>query len=137
MLVFTDDEIEVNRADGSPQTCVVCERRRAMWNAVVQTIPDERDGIFLRKTDEKSPMCGWCVLYSLYCQWGYENREEILHVGRAAQEHAAKSNKTVPALDERGRLVPEDAERFMLGVAFTSKMIRQTVGKMARLVGEK
>lgn len=133
MLAFTSDEIEVNKGEAK-ETCAVCEKRRAMWIAVAQTPPTE-DGLSIRKMDGKVSMCAWCILYSGYCQWGHEERDEILHVGRAAQEHAAKSNKPLPALDERGRLVPEDAERFLLGVAFTSKLLTK-VGKMARMGGE-
>lgn len=133
MLAFTSEEVEVNKSEAK-ETCAVCERRRAMWFGVAQTPPTE-EGLSVRKLDGKVPMCGWCILYSNYCKWGYESREEILHVGRAAQEHAGKANKPIPMLDERGRLVPEDAERFLLGVAFTSKMLSK-VGKMARLAGE-
>lgn len=133
MLVFTDDEVEVNKG-ASTETCDVCERRRAMWLAVVQTPPTD-EGLSVCKVDGKVTMCGWCILYSSYCQWGYENHEEILHVGRAAQEHAAKCNKPVPALDERGRLVPEDAERFLLGVAFTNQALKKMFS-VAKLSGE-
>lgn len=133
MLAFTSDEIEVNKTE-TKETCAVCEKRRAMWFGVAQTPPTE-EGLSIRKLDGKVPICGWCIMYSGYCQWGHEERDEILHVGRAAQEHAAKANKPIPMIDERGRLMPEDAERFMLGVAFTSKLLTK-MGKMARMRGE-
>jgi len=120
MLAFEGQEVEISK--GSKEMCVECGKRRAMWCAV--------DG-----EGEKVSLCGWCLLYCERSKWGYERREEILYVGKAAQEHAAKAGKVIPSLDNLGRLMPEDAERFLLGVAFTSKMLGK-VFKMARMAGE-
>lgn len=68
-------------------------------------------------------MCAYCLLYSGKAQWGHDNRAELLEVGRGAQEQAAKHNKPIPAIDERGRLHPADAEKFLMGVSFTSRMV--------------
>ena len=135
MLAFTSDEIEVSKE--SKETCCVCERRRAMWLAYPKSsdLVGVGDVSIFLKSAIKIPMCGWCIMYSEGCQWGHEERDEILHIGRASQEQAAKSGKKIPSLDERGRLTPPDAERFMLGVAFTSKMLTK-VGRMARMAGE-
>ena len=122
MLLFDNKEIVM--LEEGKYACVSCERRRAAWEATVRemdTKPNE-EGIYVKATG-MMPMCGWCILYSGKSTWGYENRDEILHVGRAAQEQALKVNRTPPELDERGRLDPEAAERFMLGVAFTVKMV--------------
>jgi hypothetical protein len=122
VLTFNKDEI-IMLQEGK-DTCVACERRRASWEAAVRGIETEpnEDGIYLAATG-MMPMCGWCIMYSGKSTWGYENRDEILNVGRAAQEQALKVRRDPPQLDERGRLDPEGAERFMLGVAFTVKMM--------------
>jgi hypothetical protein len=133
LLAFTSDEVEVID-DEAKHTCVVCEARRAMWLAHLKSTEPSDDGIFVAATDRVT-MCGWCIMYSEACKWGHEERDEILHVGRAAQEHAMKHYKPLPAIDERGRLMPEDADRFMLGVAFTSKMLKK-MGRIAQMSGE-
>jgi hypothetical protein len=94
------------------KSCLVCGRRVASWRAT-------------RRGGEAEPMCAWCVMYSPQSAWGYANRAELLHVGRAAQESAARAGKDVPELDPRGRLQPSAAERFLLGVVFTDRALRQ------------
>ena len=74
----------------------------------------------------KKNVCAWCILYSGKCQWGIDRKHEILDIGRAAQEHAVKHNKTLPIIDDRGRLSFGDAEKFLLGVMFTSKLLQKT-----------
>jgi len=110
-LVILDHEVEP--FDKRRVRCVVCGKQEATLKALFKSKP------------ETGSFCAYCVLYSGMTQWGYDNRDEILHVGRAAQELATKHNKTIPALDRRGRLQPEDASRFMLGVIFTTKMLER------------
>ena len=76
---------------------------------------------------EVANVCAHCLMYSGKTKWGIDNREEMLEVGRAAQEQAAKFNKSIQ-LDERGRLHPNDAEKFMLGVSFTSRVVIDRLG---------
>jgi len=121
MLFFTKEEIEVARKSNTK--CVVCKKRRASWRSVRRNSAEKG----------KVPMCGWCIMHSGESVWGYENRDEILYVGKAAQEQAVKIGKALPALDERGRLMPEDSEKFLLGVAFTSKMLSR-VGKPLKIL---
>jgi hypothetical protein len=106
-LVILDDEVVPLERRG--ETCV-CGARATLK-------------AYLKDRPETGHFCAHCVLYSGRTQWGYDNRAEILDVGRAAQEMAGKHGKPMPAVDERGRLLPEDANRFMLGVVFTTKML--------------
>ena len=122
MLTFSSKEIVMLQK--AEHLCCACESRPGSWKVAVREIKTKptEDGLYLEHTG-MLPMCGWCILYSGKSQWEHANREEILHVGRAAQEQALKVNRKPPQLDERGRLDPGAAERFMLGVAFTVKMI--------------
>lgn len=105
-------------------TCMACQRRVASWMALERREIPRVGGEPWRKS-----MCGWCVLYSPLSAWGYANREELLHVGRAVQEMALKARREgIPVLDDRGRLAPSDAEKFLLGVVFTDRMVRRFVG---------
>ena len=112
-LVIIDKEVKALNKRGI--WCVSCKERKAVLEADLKDRPES--GYF----------CAHCVLYSGWTRWGYENRDEILHVGRAAQEMAAKHNKSMPHVDERGRLMPDDANRFMMGVLFTTKMLNRVV----------
>lgn len=106
-------------------TCMACHRRVASWMAEQRREVPREGGRTWRQS-----MCGWCVLYSPSSAWGHANREELLHVGRAAQETALKSSRgEVPVLDDRGRLAPPEAEKFLLGVAFTDRMLKQLGGR--------
>jgi len=74
--------------------------------------------------------CGWCILYS-GSAWGNKNRDEILAMGIMARQQALAGQNPrahVPVLDERHRLSREDAERLMLGVAYTSQRLRPALG---------
>lgn len=71
-------------------------------------------------------MCAWCVLYG-GSSWGHRFRDEIQARGITIRQTAVMSGNPkvhVPELDERHRLQPEDAEKLMLGVGFTSTHLR-------------
>lgn len=108
MLAFTEDQVKPF-AVKSMVRCSVCGERPSTWS---MALIGELDA---------SPVCGWCAMYS-GTQWGHDNRDELLHVGRACVGMAAQHDKPIPHLDERGRLSPQDAERYMMGIAFTSRM---------------
>lgn len=110
-LVILDREVEP--LDKRRVRCAVCGKQEATLTAILKGRP------------ESGSFCAYCVLYSGRTQWGYDNRDEILHVGRAAQEFAAKHRKNIPNLDQRGRLQPVDASLFMMGVLFTTKMLER------------
>lgn len=112
-LVIVDKEVKP--LDQRGIWCVSCKAQKATLEADLKDRPES--GYF----------CAHCVLYSGWTRWGNENRDEILHVGRAAQEMAGKHGKSMPQVDERGRLMPEDATRFMIGVIFTMKMLNRVV----------
>lgn len=109
MLLLNKEDIEI--VSQEKNICSCCEKRRATWK------------VRSKESGEMVLMCGWCTLYSGKSKWGYENRDDILHVGRAAQEQALKVNRPIPEIDDRGRIFPGDAERFLLGVAFTTKLV--------------
>lgn len=77
---------------------------------------------------DRGYFCAWCLMYSNQAQWGYDNRDEMLNVGRMALGMAAQHNRPLPAVDERDRLLPPDAERFMMGVSFTSSVMIDRMG---------
>ena len=75
-------------------------------------------------------MCGWCVLYS-GSAWGQKNRDEILSMGIMARQQALAGQNPrahVPVLDARHRLSRADAEKLMLGVAYTSRRLAPALG---------
>ena len=112
-LVITNDEVKA--LDKRGVICSACNKRQATIEADLKDRPES--GYF----------CAYCLLYSGFTKWGHDNRDEILHIGRAAQEMAAKHGKPIPEVDERGRLSPNDANRFMIGVIFTMKMLNRVV----------
>jgi len=107
MLYFKAEEIRVCK-DKKP--CALCRERVGVWTGKLLN-------------GEEAHLCAHCLMYSGKTEWGYDNREELLHVGRAAQEQAAKHSKPLPMIDERGKLHPADAEKFIMGVSFTSRMV--------------
>jgi len=109
MLYFSPNQVEPIARD--KLQCVLCKNRIATWKT------PRRAGV------EKEPMCAFCLLY-MGSEWGYQNRAELLEVGRAAQEIAAKHDKRIPVLDPRGRMGVPECERYMLGIAFTSRTFR-------------
>jgi hypothetical protein len=112
MLYFDDNEVHVCQES---QPCAECRERKATWVAKLLT-------------GDEASLCAFCLLYSGKTEWGHDNRGELLEVGRAAQEQAAKFRKPLPLLDERGRLHPADAEKFVMGVSFTSRMVVDRFG---------
>lgn len=119
MLYFEEKESEPILAT-ERHRCVGCGKRVATWRAPVIG------------ATEKAPMCAWCLMYdTVKSEWGHRFRDEMLHVGRTCVGMAAQFAKPIPVLDDLGRLSPEDAEKFVLGVAFTSRMLRGPLGVMA------
>jgi hypothetical protein len=88
--------------------CVACEKV-ASW--CVEQLSDS----------SRVSMCGWCVMYSGQAAWGHAYRDELVHVGRACRDDGGTN---VPELDERSRLDPVNAERYLMGVVFTSRALR-------------
>lgn len=120
MLYFEADEVSVNK---ERRFCQVCGERAGTWKATLR--PEDSED------PQEGAVCGWCLLYSEKAQWGYDNRQELLRAGQAAVELAAKHRKPIPSLDERARLVPSDAEKFVMGVSFTSCVL---VGRLGHRV---
>lgn len=116
MLSFTDREVMPILASDKIR-CSMCASRSSPWKAA------KKSG------DELVPMCGWCVMYA-GSKWGHENRDELLYVGRTCVGIAAKHGRPLPELDERGRLSPEAAERYMMGIAFTTRMFRSPMARI-------
>lgn len=111
MLFFDDDEATPLVPDGAVK-CSCCRDRTATWMASLI------DGTM-------ASVCAHCLMYRDDSAWGVENRSEILHVGRRCAEEAERHRKMIPKLDPRGRLSPGDAERFIVGVAFSTRMLRK------------
>lgn len=112
MLYFKDKEVHPCT---EKKPCALCRERVATWSGKLLT-------------GDKASVCAYCLLYSGKTEWGHDNRAELLEVGRAAQEQAAKFRKPLPMIDERGRLHPADAEKFVMGVSFTSRMVVDRFG---------
>jgi hypothetical protein len=87
------------------------------------------------KGGEPIAMCGWHVMYG-GSKWGHERRGELVHVGRLAvastEKHRSKTTH-VPRLDPRGRLTPPDAEKYLLGVKYTTRLMRGSLGRLSHL----
>ena len=91
----------------------------------------------LARGGEMAPFCGWCVLYG-DSDWSRENAAELVAVGeyvKASAKFAHGKNTETPELDERHRLSPDAAERFVMGVVFTSRLLAQ--GPLGRSVVER
>lgn len=116
MLYFQADEVLVNE---KKRFCRLCLDRKASWRAKLKNGHDQDHA----EDCEVGSVCAWCLLYSGKTVWGHDNRKELQEVGRAAAEQAARYQKSVPELDERGRLDPVSAERFVRGVLFTSRVL--------------
>jgi len=113
---FENDEMVATSAEAGV-TCEVCGERIATWETVQTEKP----------TTLK--VCAHCAMYSMRGAWGHRCRAELLHVGRLCQGQAMKHGRPIPDLDERGRLEPVEAEKFMMGVAYSTLILR----KMQRL----
>lgn len=123
-MLFIENNELTPISEGPALKCPACGVRRATWMGCAKGESKPR------------PWCGWCVLYDPTNAWGHERRDEISHVGVLCRSSALKArgkNTIVPELDERHRLQPGDAERFMLGVGFTSGMVRANFKRIARM----
>lgn len=112
MLYIPPDEVEVIRARDGIQ-CVHCEERTASWKM------EPKGG------GAPIPLCGWCVLYG-GSEWGHKNRDELAYSGKYVQGVGGASespNSSIPMLDDRHRLSAPDAEKYVMGIMFTSKML--------------
>ena len=106
-LCFQNDEMMAVKAT-TGKLCDLCLERQATWEAEPKEL------------GAKIQACAHCAMYSTKTAWGHKNREELLHVGRYCQVHALKHKKPPPDIDERGRLEPAEAEKYMLGVAYST-----------------
>jgi len=113
MLFVDPSEIEVVPAGRTK--CQACEERYASWRMDTVEAPTVR-----------RDLCGWCALYDPRTVWAHDNREELAHAGEMVLGYALKSvnrKAVIPELDDRHRLGPDDADRFFLGIVFTSRML--------------
>jgi hypothetical protein len=116
MLFFASNEVVPQKA-GSREKCVLCCDRVGTWWALVRS--EKRD---------KELVCAHCLLYRPESAWGHGNRHQLLYIGRFCRQVAQEYGNSGPQLDERGRLCPEDAEKLVLGVSVTSKLMSQKMG---------
>ena len=88
-----------------------------------------------RGSAEPVVMCARCVLYG-GSEWGHENRKEIATVGKISRQHAMANRRKsthVPQLDDRWRLDAADSEKFLLGVKYTTALIKRSpFGRMVK-----
>lgn len=127
MLYVEENELEAILVS-ERHKCSVCNHRKnfAAWRV-------EPLGAL---GDERVPMCSWCVMYSNKAKWGYENREELSAVGalcKTTAERTRGKNTHVPKLDARHRLNRKEADRWLLGVQFTSRALRNKLRPVANL----
>jgi hypothetical protein len=124
MLFVEPDEIEIIPAGRTK--CQACEGRYASWRMGTTEAP-------MIKRD----LCGWCALYDQKTAWAHDNREELAHVGEMVLGYARRSvNKkaVIPELDDQHRLDPDAADRFFMGVVFTSRMLGSgPLGRMTKV----
>jgi hypothetical protein len=108
-MLYFDDRVSTLTKPG------VCRcGRTAIWHV------GESDPV----GDEGGSFCGFCLLYDVeHSPWAKDNREEVLHVGRTCQGMAAMHNKPVPSLDDRGRLGADDAEKYAMGILYTTRTL--------------
>jgi hypothetical protein len=69
-------------------------------------------------------------------RWGHENRDELVWSGRYVQQEGKRSQNrhvVVPMLDEVGRLDADSAERYVMGILFTSKILERMRKVVRRL----
>lgn len=116
MLYFAADEVTAQKA-GEREKCFLCSDRIGTWWAPIRG-----------EKSEKCLVCAHCLLYRPESKWAYENRHQLLHIGRFCRDVAVEYGKNGPDLDERGRLCPEDAEKLVLGVSVTSKLVSRKLG---------
>ena len=111
-MCFENDEMKAIPATATA-TCEGCKERPPTWEA--------------EQTELGPPIkvCAHCAMYSMKAGWGHKNRDELLHVGRLCQAQAMTHGRVVPDLDERGRLDPPEAEKFLRGVAYSTLILRK------------
>lgn len=120
MLYIDPGEVDV--IPTGPTTCACCKKRKASW------------GMRRVEGKDREPLCGWCVMYG-DSEWGKLNADELVAVGEYVRGFALKTKRketVVPELDERHRFQPDDAERYVMGVVFSSRLLAQ--GPLGRLV---
>lgn len=122
MLFIEAEEVEVIPAkDGIKCSC--CKERVASYKMEPQG------------GGERQPFCGWCVLYG-GTRWGHENRDELAWSGRYVQQEGKRSRAkhvVIPMLDELGRLDAVSAERYVMGILFTSKLLERGRNAVRRM----
>ena len=125
MLYIDPSEVEV--IPTGPTTCACCKERKASW--CMQRLGG----------DGREPLCGWCVMYG-DSEWGKLNAGELVAAGAYLRSFALGTQRKgtlVPELDERHRLQPDDADRYVMGIVFSSRLLAQgPLGRLAR-VGER
>jgi hypothetical protein len=126
MLFIPSREIEeIPAKDGVK--CAHCEERQASWK-----MKPKGGG-------EPVPLCGWCILYG-GSEWGHLNREDLVWAGRYVQGQALGSRRkstVIPMLDERHRLSPSDADKYVMGILFTSRILeRSPLGRLTRTAAQ-
>lgn len=115
------DPGEVTVIPTGPTVCACCQERKASW-AMLRVGGTDRE-----------PLCGWCVLYG-DSQWGKLNADELVAAGEYVRAYALSTQRkstVVPELDERHRLPPDAADRYVMGIVFSSRLLAQ--GPLGRL----
>jgi len=122
MLYIDPDEVKI--VPSGRTKCVDCEERYASW------------GMKLDGGEDQVPFCGWCLMYGS-SEWGRLNRDELVAVGEYVKASALArrgKNTEAPELDERHRLPPDAADRYVMGIIFTSRLLAQgPLGRLAKV----
>jgi hypothetical protein len=123
MLYIDPKEVDIIPAGRT--LCADCQDRKASWGM------KRVDG------EAQEPLCGWCVMYGS-SEWGKLNADELVAVGeyvKASALNAQGKNTVVPELDVEHRLAPDAADRFVMGVVFTSRLLdKGPLGRMTKTV---
>lgn len=127
MIYDEDDQLQPVQAGSSRCSIDNCANP-ATWNTLSST-----------PGAGKVNMCAWHVMYG-GSAWGMDRRAEIALVGRSAKslaENHGAQDAHVPILDVEGRMKPLDAERYIMGVKYTTLLVKGRLGRVLTKGGGK